>query len=194
MKTFIKLSFLLFLSTIILSCNPDEEMVNPPANSTTPTMTFNCYLDGVNYTFTGDYPQGIGGGGTSAGTLNAGIFSLVLNQPIAGGYQPFSITISMAMNAPQTGSFVFNSLSPSTNSLIVVKNINANSVLDPNNIVASYIYGGDVTMNITEFGTTSYTTNPQNPGRIKGNFSGVVQEPNGTEHTISGTFDSIRII
>ena len=188
MKTFIKFSFLLFLSTIILSCNPDEEMVNPPANSTTPTMTFNCYLDGVNYTFTGDYPQGIGGGGTSGGTLNAGIFSLVLNQPIAGGYQPFGVTFILPMNAPQTGTIIFGPMS-STNGVTVMTQSSPGSVM-----IASNTTGGQVSMNITEFGTTSYTTNPQNPGRIKGNFSGVVQEPNGTEHTISGTFDSIRII
>jgi len=188
MKNFIKLSFLLFLSTIIISCNPDEEIVNPPANSTTPTMTFNCYLDGVNYTFTADYPQGIGSGGTSAGTLNAGIFSLVLSQPIVGGYQPFSLTFNLPMNAPQTGTIVFGPMS-STNSANVMTQNNPGSFM-----TASNSMGGQVSMNITEFGTASYTTNTQSPGRIKGNFSGVVQEPNGTEHTISGTFDSIRII
>jgi hypothetical protein len=191
MKTFIKLSLLLFLSTIILSCNPDEEIVNPPV---IPIMTFNCYLDGVNYTYSGNYLQGTSNSAMSAGTLQAGIFNLVLNQPIAGGFSPFSVTIQLALSAPQTGSFVFNSLSPTTNSLIVIKNVNANSVLDPNNIVASSIYGSEVTLNITEFGTTSFTTNPENPGRIKGNFSGYIYDANGTEHTILGTFDSIRII
>jgi hypothetical protein len=194
MKTLKKLSLLLFLSTIIISCKPDEEIVNPPVTSVTPIMTFNCYLDGVNYTYSGNYPQGTSSSAMSAGSLQAGIFNLVLNQPIAEDFSPFAVTIQLALSAPQTGTFVFNSLSPNTNSFTVIKNINANSLSDPNNIVASSISGSEVTLNITEFGTTSYTTNPGNPGRIKGNFSGVIEEANGTEHTISGTFDSIRVI
>jgi hypothetical protein len=182
MKTSIKLSLLLFLSTIILSCNPDEEIVTPPG---TPTVTFNCYLDGVNYTYTGNYGQGAG---TSAGTLQAGFFSLVLSQPIAGGYQPFGVTFILPMNAPQTGTIIFGPMS-STNGVTVMTQSSPGSVM-----TASNSAGGQVTMNITEFGTTSYTTNPQNPGRIKGNFSGTIEEGNGTAHSISGTFDSIRII
>ena len=186
------LKFLLFLFIIplVLSCNPDEEVTTTPV---TIPMTFSCNLDGQNYSFSGNYDVTASNNGYSTGAIGGGMLNIVLKQAYVGGITPFGVTISLLMDSPQTGTFFVDSLSTASNTLSVVKMVNTN-LLDPNNVTAGSLFGGGVTINITEFGTNSYQNNPENPGRVKGNFQGIVQEPDGTEHTISGSFDSVRQI
>lgn len=181
---------LLTLMTFFFACNPDEEVLTTPV---TIPMTFTCSLDGQSYSFSGNYDVGAANSGYSTGQLGGGMLSIVLKQPYVGGITPFGVTISLLMDSPQTGTFFVDSLSTASNSLSVVKMVNTN-LLDPNNVTAGSLFGGGVTINITEFGANSYQNNPENPGRVKGNFQGIVQEPDGTEHTISGSFDSVRQI
>ena len=179
MKTYrLKKRYLIpFLCIIcqLASCNKDEE----PENTT--AVQWNITIDGQNYSYQGTY--------TEAGDVSdcPAIFQTNAGIPEGGGQiilvgndNLFTIQIA-SVDLTTTGSYVFDS--DSEGLMSIMHGMNAYTSDE-----------GSVTVNVTTFPNLVWGATSNLESTIaKGDFSGTVIDAFDTPHTISGSFDAIRV-
>tara|TARA_B100001115_G_C15824422_1_gene410301 strand:+ start:1178 stop:1717 length:540 start_codon:yes stop_codon:yes gene_type:complete len=173
----IKKSYLLpylFITLQLVSCNKDEV----PQNTT--SVQWNMSIDGQNYSYEASY--------TESGDLSdcPAIFQTNGGIPEGGGQiiligdDGASIQIA-SVDLTTTGSYVFDSESEGVMS--IMHGMNAYTSEE-----------GSVTVNVTTFPLLVWGATSDLESTIAtGDFSGTVMDVFDTPHTISGSFDAIRV-
>ena len=135
-------------------------------------------LDGVLYQWT-ETPQD--GGGNYV--VSNGSNTLVLTKNTSP-----VLSVSIYFPTASTGNFTFNSSSPQSLGLNII-------IQNPNLTSDSYMtgLGGSMNVNISSLSSTTLVTNPTNPGKVIGTFSGTIQEGGGHIATVTdGSFEVVR--
>jgi hypothetical protein len=168
-----------------LSCSSDSSDSSGSGGSggspSSGTYKWSFKLDGVLYQWQGTLQNPNDGGGNYAAINNKGVLNLTANNDLA-------VTVQFPNILP--GPFTFNSSNPSTEgfSLII---INSNFTSD------SYLtsLGGTMNVNITSLPSNTLSTNPTNPGKVIGTFSGTIKK-GGSQSIYSiteGKFEVLRV-
>ncbi|MDC1203558.1 hypothetical protein N8017_04260 [Crocinitomicaceae bacterium] len=178
MKYLRKLSFTILAILLIsqlVGCGKDDEPEN------TALVQWDITIDGTNYSYEGTY--------TEAGDLTGcpGIFQTNAGIPEGGGQvllvsddNLFTIQIA-SVDLTTTGSHVFDS--DSEGLISIMHGMNAYTSDE-----------GSVTVNITSFPSLVWgVTDDLEATMAKGDFSGTVIDAFDSPHTISGSFDAIRV-
>ena len=164
----------LIITLQLVSCKKDEE----PQNTT--TVQWNMNMDGQNYSYEASY--------TESGDLSdcPAIFQTNAGIPQGGGQivlvgdDGTSMQIA-SVDLTTTGSYVFDSNSEGV--ISIMRGMNAYTSEE-----------GNVTLNITTFPNLVWgATSNLESTLAKGDFSGTVIDVFDVPHTISGTFDAIRV-
>ena len=178
MKCLKKLSYTILAILLIaqlVGCGKDDEPEN------TALVQWDITIDGTNYSYEGTY--------TEAGDLTGcpGIFQTNAGIPEGGGQvllvsddNLFTIQIA-SVDLTTTGSYVFDS--DSEGLISIMHGMNAYTSDE-----------GSVTVNITSFPSLVWgVTDDLEATMAKGDFSGTVIDAFDSPHTISGSFDAIRV-
>jgi len=178
MKYLRKLSYTILAILLIsqlVGCGKDDEPEN------TALVQWDITIDGTNYSYEGTY--------TEAGDLTGcpGIFQTNAGIPEGGGQvllvsddNLFTIQIA-SVDLTSTGSYVFDS--DSEGLISIMHGMNAYTSDE-----------GSVTVNITSFPSLVWgVTDDLEATMTKGDFSGTVIDAFDSPHTISGSFDAIRV-
>ena len=139
-------------------------------------------LDGVLYQWSGSLQDPGDGGGNYVVSSGMNTVILTKNTP-----QPMSVSIYFP--TASTGNFTFNSSSPQSLGLNII-------IQNPNLTSDSYMtgLGGSMNVNISSLSSTTLVTNPTNPGKVIGTFSGTIQKGGGQLATIKdGLFEVVRV-
>ena len=167
------ITFLLITAQLV-SCNKDDEPQNALA------VQWNITIDGQNYSYEGTY--------TESGDLSdcPAIFQTNGGIPEGGGQiilvgdDGTSMQIA-SVDLTTTGSYVFDSNSEGV--ISIMRGMNAYTSEE-----------GNVTVNVTTFPNLVWgATSNLESTLAKGDFSGTVIDVFDAPHTISGTFDAIRV-
>jgi hypothetical protein len=179
-----KIILLLTIGLLFLSCSSDSD-----SSTSSGLYKWKCKIDGVLYEWEGNHltgggPLAVGGQSTYA----VGSLALqIVNSASAG------ITVSAQMPDNTTGNFVFNSSQPFN---IIITDGNPQN--PQGSIFYSTQFGGTMNVNIASISNNSFATNPQNPGKVIGTFSGTigtVSFPSGqttTSEVTDGSFEAVR--
>jgi hypothetical protein len=178
MKHLRKLSYTILAILLIselVGCGKDDEPEN------TALVQWDITIDGTNYSYQGTY--------TEAGDLTGcpGVFQTNAGIPEGGGQillvsddNLFTIQIA-SVDLTTTGSYVFDS--DSEGLISIMHGMNAYTSDE-----------GSVTVNISSFPSLVWgVTDDLESTLAKGDFSGTVIDAFDTPHTISGSFDAIRV-
>ena len=178
MKHLRKLSYTILAILLIselVGCGKDDEPEN------TALVQWDITIDGTNYSYQGTY--------TEAGDLTGcpGVFQTNAGIPEGGGQillvsddNLFTIQIA-SVDLTTTGSYVFDS--DSEGLISIMHGMNAYTSDE-----------GNVTVNISSFPSLVWgVTDDLESTLAKGDFSGTVIDAFDTPHTISGSFDAIRV-
>ena len=192
----ISLFFIALASFLVSSCENEpidpalQSLINTPGNVNSAIYKWGCKIDGVLYEWQGNHltNQGavLGAGGQS--TYAVGSLALqIVNSASAG------ITVSAQMPNNTTGNFVFNSSQP------FIIGITDGNVQNPQGtILYSTQFAGTMNVNISSIGNNSFATNPQNPGKVIGTFSGTIGKGSlssgqiTTSVVTNGYFEAVR--
>jgi hypothetical protein len=181
---------------LVISCenepiDPALQVNNSSSNNVNAAIyKWKCKIDGVLYEWEGNHltNQGavIGAGGQA--TYAAGTLALQkVNSASAG------ITITAQMPNNTSGNFVFNSSQPFN---IVISD--GNPLNPQGSIFYSTQFTGTINMNIASISNVSFATNPQNPGKVIGTFSGTIGKSSistgqiTTSTVTDGSFEAVR--
>lgn len=170
------------IGCLLISCSSSSN----DSSSSSGIYKWRFKLDGVLYEWQGNHLAPNGGGPFGAGgQATYSVNSLALQKANANGTLPVNVTISFPSTS--TGSFAFNSSSS--------QNINVVFMNDNQQLTGQYstIYGGNMTVNITSLSNSTFVSNPTNPGKVIGTFSGTINSVSGTSVTITeGSFEAVR--
>jgi hypothetical protein len=180
-----KIILVLTIGLLFLSCSSDSD-----SSTSSGLYKWRCKIDGVLYEWEGNHltNQGavLGAGGQS--TYAVGTLALQkINSASAG------ITVSAQLPDNTTGNFVFDS-NQSFNIIIT----SGNPQNPQGNIQYSTQFGGTMNVNITSIANNSFATNPQNPGKVIGTFSGTISKFDITTGQFTnslvtdGSFEAVR--
>lgn len=178
-----KIVLVLSIVLLLASCSSDSNNSSSPSSSTSGVYKWSFKLDGVLYQWQGTLQNPGDGGGYYAQSNNLG--QLALNADIG--------STSLLINFPNvsTGTFTFNSSSPGIAGVSLIFQDLANPIP-----ITSYdtSNGGTMNVNITSISPTTIATNPTNPGKVIGTFSGTIKKSGSqTISTISeGVFEVWR--
>ena len=187
---------ILAISLIVCSCS--NEPVDPAVansinnsnsnsssgntNSNSGVYMWKFKLNGVLYQWSGNHLTGggvIAAGGQATYSVNA----IALQKTNSSGSPILSVT--MTFSTSSTGNFVFSSTG-----------FNITLLNDAQQPTGMYTTGSGATMNvnISSLSNITFTSNPTNPGKVIGTFSGTVKSISGnTTATITeGTFEAVR--
>jgi hypothetical protein len=182
-----KITLTITICLLFLSCSSDS------SDSQSGLYKWRFKLNGVLYEWEGNHLSlngtgAIGAGGQSTYSVN----SLAL-QKINSNGTPL-ITLSILFPNTSSGDFVFNSSNFSNNQAFSIILLN-----NDQEIIGNYssAFGGNINLNISSLSTISFTSNPSNPGKVIGTFSGTVSSlsPDGIETSASitdGYFEAVR--
>jgi hypothetical protein len=190
MKPIQRISFLLLIaiSFILNSCSnePIDPAIDPSANngSSSGIYKWSFKLDGVLYEWEGTLQDGATGGGNYNVINNKGM----LNLSLLDNSSPVLAIIIQFPNA-STGNFTFNASSPTSEGFTYLK-------YNPNFAADTYMssFGGTMNVSITSISTNTLATNPTNPGKVIGTFSGTIKKGGSQAlYTITeGSFEAMR--
>jgi hypothetical protein len=180
-----KIILVLTIGLLFLSCSSDSD-----SSTSSGLYKWRCKIDGVLYEWEGNHLTNpgavLGAGGQS--TYAVGSLALqIINSAIAG------ITVSAQMPDNTTGNFVFNSSQPFNISIT-----DGNPQNPQGSILYSTQFGGTMNVNITSISNDSFATNPQNPGKVIGTFSGTIGKASlssgqtTTSVVTDGSFEAVR--
>ena len=178
MKYLKKLSYTILATLLIahlVGCGKDDEPEN------TALVQWNITIDGTNYSYEGTYTEeGDLSDCPSIFQTNAGIPEGGGQIILVGNDNLFTIQIA-SVDLTTTGSYVFDS--DSEGLMSIMHGMNAYTSDE-----------GSVTVNVTTFPNLVWGATSNLESTIaKGNFSGTVIDAFDTPHTISGSFDAIRV-
>ena len=137
------------------------------------------------YQWEGNHLTG-GGAIAAGGQATYSVNTIALQKTNSSGLP--IITVSMVFPTNSSGNFIFNSSSTTQGFNIIFLD-------DAQQLTEMYSTGSGATMNvnISSLSNTTFTSNPTNPGKVIGTFSGTVKSANGTTATITeGTFEAVR--
>ena len=190
MKSLKPIAFFFFItiSFVLNSCSnePIDPAIDPSANngSSSGIYKWSFKLDGVLYEWSGNLQDGGTGGGNYTVINNKGM----LNLSLLDNSSPVLAIIIQFPNA-STGNFTFNASSPASEGFTYLK-------YNPNFAADTYMssFGGTMNVSITSISTNTLATNPTNPGKVIGTFSGTIKKGGSqTLYAISeGSFEVIR--
>ena len=176
-----KIILVLTIALLLISCSSDS------SSSSSGLYKWSFKLNGVLYQWEGNHLTGSGAiaaGGQATYSVNA----IVLQKTNSSSFP--IITVSMVFPTASTGNFIFNSSSTTTQGFNIIFTNDAQQMTD------MYTTGSGATMNVTisSLSDTTFTSNPTNPGKVIGTFSGTVKSATGTTTaTITeGTFEAAR--
>ena len=162
----------LTIGLLLISCSSSS---NDSASSSG-VYKWSFKLDGVLYQWSGNQLTGDSSG---ASTFSGNNFAGASNS---------NPTVSIAIVFPNasTGNFTFNGSASSYVQLGIVTNTSSS-------VVCSTTSGGTINVNISTFSPNTFTTNPNNPGKVIGTFSGTIKEIGGAIHNITeGSFEALH--
>lgn len=165
---------LLMISTFLyLSCSNDDN------SSSSGVYKWSFKLDGVLYEWQGNHLINPNSGGQSTYSTNS-----IALQKTDSNNSP-TITVGAIFPNASVGNFTFNSSNSSTS--------NAFFISFSNGIMYSTQFGGTINVNISSLSGNTFQSNPANPGKVIGTFSGTVKRSNGSTASISdGSFEAVR--
>ena len=171
-----KIILLLTVRLLLISCSSSSN-----DSSSSGVYKWSFKLDGVLYQWQGTLQNTEGGVGNYNVINNKGMLSLTNDSP--------QITIGVQFPSSSTGNFIFNSSSPSSqgfNLLIQNQNLTFNTY--------DSSFGGTMNVNVASISTNTISTNPTNPGKVIGTFSGTIKKGGSqTLYTITeGSFEAAR--
>ena len=135
-------------------------------SSSSGTYRWKFKLNGVLYENSGSLQETVGNY-----VVGGGMNTLVLVKTI-----PQQISVSIVFPTASTGNFTFNSSSPGSLGMSIITAL-----------------GGSMNVNISSLSSTTLLTNPTNPGKVIGTFSGTIQKGGGQLATITdGLFEVYR--
>ena len=166
----------LTIGLLLISCSSSSS-----DSSSSGAYRWQFKLNGVLYQWSGSLQDPDGGGGNYV--VSSGMNTLVLTKTT-----PQPISVGIQFPTASTGNFTFNSSSPGSLGMsIIIQNQNLTS--------DSYLtgLGGSMNVNISSLSSTTLLTNPTNPGKVIGTFSGTIQKGGGQLATITdGLFEVYR--
>ena len=189
----------LIMGLLLISCSSSSS--DEDTASSSGAYKWSCKIDGVLYKWEGNHVAldgsggVIGAGGQSSYGVGGGIGTLALqklNTAVDG------ILVSAQFPNSNTGNFVFNSKQPFS---INVVNGYPDIENPQNNKGALYStqFGGTMNVNISSLSNTTVVSNPTNPGKVIGTFSGTIAKfsfSSPEEETMSkvtdGSFEAVR--
>ena len=174
-----KLLLGLTIGLLLISCSSSND-------SSSGLYKWSFKLNGVLYQWEGNHLTG-GGAIAAGGQATYSVNSIALQKTNSSGFP--IISVSMVFPTNSSGNFIFNSSSTTTQGFSILF---AN---DAQQLTEMYTTGSGATMNvnISSLSNTTFTSNPTNPGKVIGTFSGTVKSANGTTATITeGTFEAVR--
>lgn len=173
-----KIILLLTIGLFFLSCSSDSN-----GSSSSGIYKWRFKLDGVLYEWEGNHlaldgSGAIGAGGQATYSVN----SIALQKINSSGTPIISVTINFPTTS--TGNFVFNASNTSQ----------AFTLLNNQLIYSTIPVGGAMNVNISSLSNVTFYSNPTNPGKVIGTFSGTVKSTDGTSTaTITdGYFEAAR--
>jgi hypothetical protein len=171
-----KIILALTIGLLLISCSSSDD-----SGSSSGTYKWSFKLDGVLYQWSGNHLTG--GGAIEAGgqaTYSGG--AIALQKTNSSGTPIISVTMNFPTTS--TGSFVFNSSNTSQ----------AFTLLNNQLIYSTIPVGGAMNVNISSLSNVTFVSNPTNPGKVIGTFSGTLESLDGTSTaTITeGTFEAVR--
>ena len=179
-----KLLLGLTIGLLLISCSSSND-----SSSSSGLYKWGFKLDGVLYEWEGNHLTG-GGVISAGGQATYSVKSNVLQKTNSSG-SPI-ITVSMTFPTASTGNFVFNSSnSSSSQSFNIIFTNDNQQQLDGNYAIFA---GGTMNVNISTLSTNTFTTNPTNPGKVIGTFSGTIKSVTGssTVTITDGYFEAVR--
>jgi hypothetical protein len=183
-----KIILVLTIGLLFISCSSDSN------NSTSLGLyKWRCKINGVLYEWEGNHLTG-GGPYAVGGQSTYSMGSLALQKLNSGTTNGSGITVSAQFPNNTTGNFVCNSSQPF--SIIIT---DGNPQNPQGTISYSTQFGGTMNVNITSISNDSFVTNPQNPGKVIGTFSGTIGKyvstspPQITTSVVTeGSFEAVK--
>jgi hypothetical protein len=175
----LKIIFIFTIGFFLISCSSDSN-----SSSSSGLYKWSFKLDGVLYQWQGNQLTNPNSGGSAAYGANAS--GLTLNKN-SNNLQN-SVTVNVIFPTATTGNFVFNSNSPGLENFVIV-------LLENNQIIGQYssALGGSMNVNVSSLSPNTIVSNPNNPGKVIGTFSGTIKSVSGNTVSISdGTFEAVR--
>ena len=178
-----KIILVLSIVLLLASCSSDSNNSPSPSSSNSGVYKWSFKLDGVLYQWQGTLQNPGDGGGFYGSTNNLGQLGLTADLG--------SLTLSINFPNVSTGTFSFNSSSPGITGVLLIFQDLTNPIP-----ITSYdtSNGGTMNVNVTSISSNTIATNPTNPGKVIGTFSGTIKKSGSqTISTISeGVFEVWR--
>jgi hypothetical protein len=163
----------LTIGLLIISCSSSDDN----SSSLSGVYKWQFKLNGVLYQWEGTFLNPQDGGGSYNSINNKGFLTLVKTTP----------SVSLFIDFPNVvaGTSTFNSSSPETEGFLLIL---------PDGASYDTSFGGSMNVNITSLSSTTQVTNPLNPGKVIGTFSGTIKKADSqTTYSITeGVFEVPR--
>ena len=188
----ISLFFIALASFLVSSCENEpidpalQSLINTPGNVNSAIYKWRFKLDGVLYEWEGNHILNPNSGGQSTYSIN----SIALQKTNSNNFP--ILTVGMVFPTTSTGNFVFNSANSSSSNSFFISFTNSNSTIDN---LYSTTSGGTMNVNISSLSNVTLYSNPSNPGKVIGTFSGTIKSAIGGSNTATitdGSFEAIR--
>jgi hypothetical protein len=191
-SNFLLLSILSFLSCQKSSSNTSSNNNSSSNQDSGPGIyTWSCKIDGKSYSWSGAYPAA--GSSKAQATFTASSAQSILGLD-DGNSCSISLIFSNVASAPASYNVNFNSLSQGFTATLSLMSSSTNISL-----FGIGMNGGDMTVNVDSYSSATYASNPANPGKVKGTFSGTLYDmksPPTSSKAISiteGKFEAVRL-
>jgi len=162
-----KLFLVLAIGLLFFSCSSDSS-----DSSSSGVYKWSFKLDGVLYEWSGSLTDPNSGG---LSQYSAG--SVLLNKNMV-------VSVSINLSSISTGNFICNSTSSSSIGIGIEEGIQD---LDTSRS------GSNMSVNISSLSSNTFSSNPLNPGKVIGTFSGTIKDIAGDSHTVTnGSFEALR--
>jgi len=162
-----KIILLLTISFLFLSCSIDT---NSSISSGLYKWSFK--LDGVLYQWSGSLNDASSNG---------------MSQYFSGNVlltKTMEVTVNINLPSISTGNFTCNSSSNSSFNIGIVEGVEDYGTS----------HGGTMNVNISSLSSNTFSSNPMNPGKVIGTFSGTIKTIGNSLHTVTeGSFEAVRM-
>ena len=163
-----KIVLVLSIVLLLVSCSSDSN--NSSSSSTSGVYKWSFKLDGVLYQWSSQTDQFNGGAQYSSGDV------LLTKNTVA--------TLNISLKSVSTGNFTCNNSSGSSLSIGIVEGVGEYGTS----------YGGTMNVNISSLSSNTLNSNPLNPGKVIGTFTGTIKAFGGSSHTVTeGSFEAMRV-
>ena len=162
-----KIILLITISFLFLSCSIDTN-----SSTSSGLYKWSFKLDGVLYQWSGSLTDPSSNGGSQ-------YFSgdVLLTKTM-------EVTVNIVLPSVSTGNFTCNSSSNSSFNIGIVEGVEEYRTS----------HGGTMNVNISSLSSNTFSSNPMNPGKVIGTFSGTIKTIGNSLHTVTeGSFEAVRM-